>query len=276
MMEHLLEFDTCKLHVRKMGNPSTLAPLLMVNGVPTTSLIYQNLAQELAELTNREIITIDLPGTGKSRNKSYTWSDSEQCLRSYVKSLDRSVVLLVHDIAGPVTLPLLADKSLNISAAIILNTILKPNAFRPVFPMSLVRTPVVGAVAAPLLPFFYFSKEFRSKGIDRNDMISREELKDLYRDFSRGCGKFRFYRVMRGFELDSLRTTRVQTGLSTQMPKLVIWGLSDPSLGSQFSHVNLIKNAHVKTYKDAKHFLMLDYASEIAHDIQAWLRSRRL
>ncbi len=275
--EKLLEVNaTCKLHVRKSGNSSTLSPLVMINGVPTTSLIYQNLIDELHLLTNREIIAVDLPGTGKSRNKRYSWTDSEQCLQAYLKSFDKDFVLLIHDISGPVTLPLLKDKTLNISGVVILNTILKPDAFSPVFPMSLVRTPVVGAVAAPLLPFFYFSKEFRSKGIDRNDMISREELKSLYKDFSRGCGKFRFHRVMRGFELDALRTERVKDGLATKLPKLVVWGLSDPSLGSQFLHVNLIQNAQVKTYKNAKHFLMLDYASEIAYDVHSWLRSHRL
>jgi len=274
--EKLLEFGSCQLHIRKSGNPSSLAPLVMINGVPTTSLIYQNLTQELAELTLREIIAVDLPGTGKSRNKTYTWTQSEQCLQSYLKSLDKDFLLLVHDIAGPVILPLLTDKSLKIAGVVILNTILKPDAFQPVFPMSLVRTPVVGAVAAPLLPFFYFSKEFRSKGIARNDDISREDLKELYKDFSKGCGKFRFHRVMRGFELDSLRTRRVKDGLATHTPKLVIWGLSDPSLGSQYSHVALVKNAQVKTYKEAKHFLMLDYANEIAHDIHAWLRSSKL
>ena len=260
---------SCTLQIRELMSSSAKPTFVFVNGIPVTSIIYDRLARKVYSELGASVQLVDLPGTGKSRNSSYTWSASEACLGAYLQSLAKDVVLVVHDIAGPIALPLLADSRLRFEGVVILNTILKPSVFRPVFPLSLIRLPLVGAVVSPLIPPFYFEKEIRSKGLHRNAIIEKREIRRLYRDFAEGFGKSRLHKVMRGFELTPERDARIYRGLQSPVPKLTLWGLSDPSLGGQSQFIPHIKNTEILKFPEAKHFLMLDYADEIFRSIQS-------
>lgn len=263
----------CSLYVRELKASPEKATYILINGIPVTSLVYDRLARKIHSDLNASVVLVDLPGTGSSRNSSYTWSSSEECVGRFLRSLKKEVYLVVHDIAGPISLPLLADDRISIKGVVILNTILNPTAFRPVFPLSLIRMRFLGAVVSPLIPFFYFEREMRKKGIDKNNSISKSEIRNLFNEFSRNFGKSRLHRVMRGFELDSERERRINLGLKSSVPKLTIWGLSDPSLGQQSRYISRIKNNVVVTMPKAKHFLMMDYSDEILEHIRTFSKS---
>lgn len=251
------------LFTREIEGRADQPLLIFINGVPVTSLIYDQLAQALNAQLERSVLMVDLPGTGKSHNTDYSWSASQACLHEFLRNIERDFILVVHDIAGPISIPLLADTNLKTRGAIIFNTVLSPTNFRPVFPMNVIRAPLIGAVVSSLMPPCYFEKEIRRLGIARNAQVSSQAIRMLYDDFAQESGKQRLHAVMRGFELTTEREAKITEGLQSTLPKLAIWGIADPALGTQHEYLTRGSHIELQRIQAAKHFLMLDQIDEI-------------
>jgi pimeloyl-ACP methyl ester carboxylesterase len=253
--------------------------LYLINGVPATGLIYQPLVSQLQKTSKVpwDFHLVDLPGTGGSRlrdNKS-SWTKQRQCISEYFEKIEEPFFLAIHDIAGPVILPLIKNYSYKIKGLIIFNTIIKPSKFKLIFPMSTLGTKFLGmgSLFAKSMPRFYFKYLFRKKGLARNDLVSEEQLNELYKEIKRNSGKSELASIIKGFEKTEHTDNLILEGLRAPIPKLIIWGDADPSLGKQYQYLSNSETALTELHhiKEGKHFLMMDFHEEISIIINKWI-----
>jgi pimeloyl-ACP methyl ester carboxylesterase len=266
----------CSLHTRRIGNSEQpRGPLFItVNGVPTTSLIYQGLGEALVKRLNADVLLVDLPGTGGSRLHSgnYSWTAQRECLRAYLAQ-QPDFTLVVHDVAGAILLPLL-DELPQIRRVVVFNTVLKPSEFSPPFPLNCLRSCLfLSKPLAYATPFWFIEYRIRDLGIVHNERVDRATIRALFDDVRQDGGMGRLVEVMRGFELTREADAAIDKGLAHDIPQLFIWGRSDPALGHELDHLppgGSQRQVHV--LERAKHYLMLDHAEESAEVIAQWYR----
>jgi pimeloyl-ACP methyl ester carboxylesterase len=101
-MEKFFEFNTGKIHYSDQGRGETV---VLIHGYLETSEIWNSFAQKLAQ--NFRIITIDLPGHGKSDacGEVYTMEFMATIIKELIKSLNIEHFFLTgHSLGGYVTL----------------------------------------------------------------------------------------------------------------------------------------------------------------------------
>ncbi len=266
----------CTLHVRYIGNRTDDAdPLFIaVNGVPTTALLYQPLAEALGQHMSATVQLVDLPGTGLSRldNDEYTLQGQRDCLRAYLQR-QPAHTLMVHDIAGPVLLPLLGEIT-PMRRVVVFNSLIKTAGYRFPFPLNCLRN--CGPFARPLAyaaPFWFYEARLRFLGITHNDRVSRAALRAMYDDLSTMNGMGRLVDVLQNFNLGSETDQAIARGLAHDIPQLFIWGMRDPLLGGELEQLTeSSQQREIHRLEQARHFPMLDFSAETATLISDWQR----
>ncbi len=102
-------------------------PILLVHGIPTWSYLWRDLIEPLS--ANGRVIAVDLIGYGKSDkpNIQYRLADLRDYLEGFIDELALSNIrLVVHDLGGPVALPLLAERPELFSGVAAFETLLGP------------------------------------------------------------------------------------------------------------------------------------------------------
>jgi pimeloyl-ACP methyl ester carboxylesterase len=255
---------------RMRGNPQRPS-LVLLHGVPVTSTVFDTLAHALRERVPNPVILPDLPGLGCSTLEGdVSWSTQRFVVSSWLRELG-SVVLVVHDVSGPIALPLLADDRIDVRGVVLLNTILEPSTFRPIAAMQLLRARGLGVLLAGVTPRWLFARGFRMIGLSHPERVEAGLIDRLHAETFRRDGGRSLHRAMRGFELDRATDRAIERGLAARdVPRLSIWGAADPSLGDQRRHLaRLAPGSLVEILPDARHFLMLDHAEEIAEMLVA-------
>ncbi len=267
----------CRVYTRRISNPEhAQGPLFIaVNGVPTTSLIYQDLGEALAKRLNAEVLMVDLPGTGGSRLHSgnYNWSTQRECLRAYLAQ-QPDFTLIVHDVAGPILLPLL-DELPKIRRVVAFNTVLKPSAFSPPFPLNCLRSCLfLSKPLAYAAPFWFYEYRVRDLGIAHDEHVDSATIRAVFDEVRQDGGMGRLVDVMKGFELTQESDATIGKGLAHDIPQLFIWGRSDPALGHELDHLPPGgPQRRVQILEQAKHYLMLDFAEESSVIITDWYQN---
>ncbi len=271
--QHLPE-PGCTVFQHRVGDPAKNAGprFIAVNGVPTTSRIYQDMALALTARLDAIVIMVDLPGTGGSRldNGNYSWTSQRACLRAYL-ARQPDFTLVVHDIAGPILLPLVGEIP-NLRRVVVINSLLKPSEFSLPFPMNCLRGCFF--LSKPMsyaTPFWFYESRFRGIGVAHNDHVSRATIREIYDELRNDGGMGRLVDVMKGFELDAATDAAIAAGLARDIPQLFIWGRRDPALGPELAKLPLDgvqRDLHV--IEQGKHFPMLDFTDETVEAIVQW------
>ncbi len=269
-----LEFESCRLNVREFVHEGAQGlPIILFNGIPATGGIYRELVQNLAIRIPNPLMVVDLPQTGRSqlthlRDISETsWTRQRACVNEFLR-IQPAHLLLVHDIAGPVVIPLL-NGAIKTRGLIILNTILKPSAFEPVLEMKLIAK---SKWLAEHMPEWMFLNSLKRLGFDSDRIVPRQRLQELFKEVSFDDGLLKLHFILRGFDLSEPSDALIERGLQHPIPQLVIWGLADPSLGQQLSFLPAPHGPReVVGFSNARHFLMVDYAEETSEKIHEWL-----
>lgn len=272
-MKHLSE-PGCTLFERRVGDPAkNKGPLFIaVNGVPTTSLIYLDMAQALVARLDAVVIMVDFPGTGGSRldDGNYSWSAERRCLRAYLAQ-QPDHTLVVHDIGGPVLLPLMGEMQ-TLRRVVVMNSVLKPSEFSPPFPMNCMRSCFfLSKPLAYAAPFRFYEYRFRALGLTHDDRVPRTKIRAVYDELRHDGGMGRLVDVVKGFELDTATDAAIAAGLAHDIPQLFIWGIRDPALGKELHKLppgGARRQIHV--IEQAKHFPMMDFAEETVEIISRW------
>ena len=261
------------IQTRTYGSSNAYRELILFNGVPVTGLIFEPTAVQLVERKNNlRVIVADLPGTGGShlRDTSYSWSTQRDCIFEFLSGR-QDYYLLVHDAAGPVILPLLPQLE-GLEGIIILNTVLKPTALDPPFPLNFMHNSRLAKPFARFTPFFYYNSRIRSLGVTHDERVGKEFMRRLFEDTKKNTGMARLTEVMRGFELSRRSDSLIAAGLADTRPQLVIWADEDPVLGDQYHYLTPGHRRRIVHHiPEAKHFFMLDFATETATQITEWL-----
>jgi pimeloyl-ACP methyl ester carboxylesterase len=255
---------------RYEGDPGR-PTLVLLHGVPVTSSVFEPLARELRSRLAHRVVLVDLPGLGRSTLAgAIRWSTQRAALGAWLRE-QGPVVLVVHDIAGPIALPLLADEAIDVHGAVLLNTILQPSTFKPVLTMRLLRAPAVGLLLSRAVPRWLYLRRMHALGIARPERVEPGLLERLHAEtFGRG-GWRRLHEGLRGFELDAATDRALARGLAARdIPCVAIWGAADPSLGGQRRHLtSLAPHCALELLPAARHFSMLDHQPEIVDALLA-------
>jgi pimeloyl-ACP methyl ester carboxylesterase len=137
--------------------------------------------------------------------------------------------------------------------------------------MRLLGTPVLGFLLAWATPRWLYVRRMHALGIARPERVETDLLERLYAEtFDRG-GWRALHAVMRGFELDTSADRALATGLAEAgVPCVAVWADADPALGDQRRHLpSLAPSCPVHVLPGARHFLMLDHATEVAESLIA-------
>jgi pimeloyl-ACP methyl ester carboxylesterase len=274
VVKEIIELPTCSLQLRiiKASEAASGPRIIMMDGVPLSGAVFQNLGDQLSVRLDATSILIDFPGVGGSslNGKHYGWSPLRECLRQYLATQPPSIIVL-GDLAMPVVAPLLHELP-KIQALVVLNSVIKPSEVHPPFPLSFMRCcPRTAVLFGTITPGVFFKKRIRDVGLGRPDKVSQEEIDSLYAGMRENHGLRRLARLVNDIELDEETDRLILDGLATPIPQLFLWGEADPALGSEYKKLPAFTaNQHLIVIQQAKHFLMMDYADELAEAIAAW------
>ncbi len=104
-------------------------PILLVHGIPTSSYLWRNMIEPLSH--HGRVIAVDMIGYGKSDkpNIEYSLVELRSYLEGFIDSLQlENITLVVHDLGGPVALPLLKKRSELFKGLVAFETIFGPLA----------------------------------------------------------------------------------------------------------------------------------------------------
>lgn len=275
--EEMVDLPTCTLHLRVIKGPAEAAGprFIMMDGVPLSGAVFQHLAERLSEHLNATSALIDFPGVGSSALKgtNYGWNSQRECLRAYLAS-QPPFVLVLGDLGLPAVAPMFPELP-NLQGAVILNSVVKPSELHPPFPLNFLRCCRRLAVAVgSMTPRFMFEKRIRDLGLGRPETVSREEIRALCAEIRQNHGLSRLAQLMNDIELNEETDRAILNGLTTTIPQLFIWGEADPVLGFEYKKLPpLSDHQHLIVFPQARHFLMIDFADEVADAVASWRRS---
>lgn len=251
-------------HDTNSGAISPISPLVIaINGIPASSWIYRDLAIKLYK-QGWDLQLVDLPGTARSKMKKKTiWINQRSCIKEFLLNQKRPLLLVLHDIAGPIILPFLNEIP-NLKGLLVMNTILKTKNFKPVGPMKTIKTHIIGDLAAFFMGLSKYRKEMNKMGLEKP--VDDIWIQQIYSDLKAEKSKGHLSTILRGFENSLELDEQIERNIKNfKGPKIALWGLADPSLGGQSIQAEAyFGSSHFYALTQAKHFLMLDHPLEIA------------
>ena len=275
-----IDLDQCSIYERTLvaQHQGEEIRFVFIGGMLGPGKIFEPLATRLTERLPITAVVVDLPGMGRSRMRgmSYTWSNQRACLAAYLQS-QPPFVLVVHDIAGPIALPLLPQLR-QLRGVVVLNTLFDTGNLRSPFPLNWIRH--AGPMGKPLaytMNFPFYQMRMRQMGIARDDQVPKTFLRSVYEEIIVDGGKGRLAEVLQGFELGAATDQAIRDGLAVNVPQMFIWGEADPALGKEIDKLPPRRNnQRLERFPEAKHFLMLDFDEEITNLIEAWLQKSQI
>lgn len=258
--------------VREEG-PADGAVVVLVHGVPSSSLLYAGMMPELASKGLRAV-AFDFPGLGLSDKPSpsqrdYSWLGLKDAMAETLAVLElESFHLVIHDIGGPIAAWYAVENKEKVLSITILDTLLDLTHFSKPFPMNLFPLPVVGRLAmATLFPWaFKFLMGFI--GVYDKKAFGTADAKAWVHLLKREGGTDTFLAIMRGFEMTKELQAKIKDGLQSDIPLQVVWGSNEVSIPRKqltYLQKNLpITETH---FVKGRHFLQLDCAVEISDHV---------
>lgn len=243
---------------------------IFFNGVPASGAVWAPLVEALRTHLRNRLLVVDLPGTGGSRIRSgpSTWSRQRALVAEYLARRP-AAVLVVHDIAGPVVLPLLGRRTATRGVAVF-NTIARPSVFEPLAAMRLLQLPVLGTLAARATTGWLYAAGLRRFGLAHPERVAGSLVRRLFEECFGGGRWKQLSETMRGFELDVPTDEALERGLRSAAGRpLVLWARGDPSLADQTAML-IAPGRDVEVLPEARHFAMLDHAAQAADALCRW------
>jgi pimeloyl-ACP methyl ester carboxylesterase len=245
------------------------APVVLMHGVPVSSLLYRRLLSELASRGLRGI-AFDLPGLGlaeRPEDFDYSWTGLARWTGAAIDELGiERCHLVVHDIGGPDAFEWAIrnpDRVLSLTA---LNTLVDVASFRRPWPMHPFSIHRVGELWLGSMRPLLFSEIYYRVGIEDRSAVPRTEILAHHVLLKREDRGRAFLRIMRGFELTEEKERFFFDGLAGRpYPAQVVWGRDDRMLGERRrAAVMRALGVDQPTLLPGKHFLQEDHPAEVA------------
>ncbi len=230
---HYFDTGTARMHYIDEGTGETL---LFVHGTPSWSFDFRHLVAALRN-THR-CVAADHIGFGlsdKPRRYDYSVQNHSATLGKFILYKDlRDITLVLHDFGGPIGFDVALKHPERIKRIVVLNSWLwssrEDEAYRK---MSRV-------LRSPLLPFLYrcfnFSARFLLPASFGEKKISPRILKQYTRPFAsrnQREGTLAFARSLL-HDQDWFESLWQQKEILRGKPVLLVWGMKDPLIGTQY------------------------------------------
>ncbi len=243
--------------------------VVLVHGVPTSSFLYRKVVPELAGHGLRGV-AFDFPGVGLAERPEgfdYSWSGLAAWMGAAIDALGiERCHLVVHDIGGPVGFEWAIRNSERVLSLTALNTFVNAATFHRPWTMHPFSIRGVGEAWLRATPRFLFSELFYLQGVGNRAAVSRPEVYAYRELLMRGDRGRAFLKIMRGFELTTVKERFFFDGLAERpYPAQVVWGEDDPALGARRrEEVQRALRVGESILLPAKHFLQEDQSAAIA------------
>lgn len=249
-------------------------PVVLVHGTPSCSTEWRHVMQRLSP--KRRVVAMDHLGFGQSERpadwRTYSFAWHRENLRAFLRQLPaESFDLVVHDVGGPIALPLVAELGKRVRSLTIVQSWLWDLGLDPSFARN--RSMMGSAV----MRWAYLSWNFSPKLMVKLAWGKRVPLtKPLHREFidqfptrASRAGLWGFVRAIVDEGASGSLAAETARLAATRVPTTVVWGLAD----------GMVKPLHLAQWKtvlpaarfvelaDVGHFPQLEAPGELADQI---------
>lgn len=285
-----VKIDGHRIHYVETGQGD---PILFVHGNPTSSYVWRNVLQPIADATGRRCIALDLLGFGKSDkpNVQHTAQLHATLLERFIQRLQlQNIVLVAEDWGGFFGGHLMVQHPQWFRAAVLMETFLWPMTYKDdfdkafVMPFKLMRSPIGGL----------FSKRMNmmiNKMIPEHCPISDESLQ-YYKDsvptvrLRKAIGDFPKMLPVNGHPKASHDFGAHIMAHLDRIDFPVLWILADPgvvvSRGNPIGMGRLeavqakLPQMETRHFGPGYHFLSEERPDKVASMVSEWLRENAL
>jgi len=246
-------------------------PVLLIHGIPTSSLLWRNIIPVLAE-THR-VIAPDMLNYGKSDKSEDADVSIAAQSRLMVEVLDvlglPRADVVAHDIGGGVAQIMAVNHPERIQKLVLSNSVCFDSWPIPEFkPLQ-----APGAETAMSLEVFVsMMREFLPRGVHRPETLTPEALEIIMEPWASEEGKHALFRNFR--RLNPEYTQAIASELKRLSHEtLILWGRQDPFQKPAYAEKlrDAIPNARLKWIEEAAHWVMEEKPNEVAAELKAFL-----
>ena len=262
-----------KMHVLEIGQGQ---PVYLQHGLPTSGLLYRQLADILPQEDFRLILPtlIGLGFSSKIPASQHVLDDHIEWTNAMLNRLDlQDVIYVGHDWGGPIGAGALARSPELMGGMVVLNTVLDaPRAPREApAVLRLVQAPVLGElILEGITSFFAFLP-----GSQNDPDTMSPDVVALYSrpldDSGNRKAPLAFARMSvlspENPDAQILRVTENYL-INHPVPTEIVWGMNDPVLGGRLADMQALLPWATVTETEAGHFLQEEVPGEIAAAIQ--------
>ncbi|MGX0902413.1 2-hydroxymuconate-semialdehyde hydrolase [Roseovarius sp. MBR-79] len=246
-------------------------PLVLLHGIPTSSLLWRAVIPELAK--SRRVIAPDMLNYGQSDKPAradVSIAAQARILRGFLDALGLARVdLAAHDIGGGVAQILAARHPERINRLILLSAICFDSWPIPEF------EPLLDPHAEAEMSLDAFGKmmiDFLPQGVASKEGLSPEAMEIILRPWKGEDGKAALFRNFR--RLNPEYTMAIARELEAfDIPTLVLWGDKDPFQKPAYARrlADTIPGARLEWIEGAAHWIMEEQPQAVAGHIAGFL-----
>jgi pimeloyl-ACP methyl ester carboxylesterase len=271
LMKKSLILNNQKISYLDEGS-KTAPPVLLIHGVPESSMLWKYLIPEIASMGFRPIAP-DLPGFGQSERFPYgsTWKNYLSFIDDFIAAVSlEKVHLVVHDWGGLIGLRWACERPEQVESFIISDTSLLPGyTWHPLAVKW--RTPGLGEKVLEAMS----NKEAWMKKM-KLEIPSVEEdiLEDFYSIFETSHTRNVILELYRSANRELVEP--YQQLLKIRKPVTIIWGENDPYISTEFAYKTRdlqFPHAKVHIIPNAGHFIHVEAPNKVIPFVKQHLQS---
>ena len=237
-------------------------PVLLIHGVPESSMLYKHIIPEITSLGFRAIAP-DLPGFGQSDRFPYkaNWENFVAFISDFTDALAlEKLHLVVHDWGGMIGLRWACDNTEKIESLIISDTCLVPGyTWHPLAKKW--RTPdlgekVVEAMANKKAWMTSMKKEIPS--------VDEDILEDFFRIFEKDATRKVILELYRSANRQLIEPYQTLSNIKSHVT--ILWGENDPYISTEFAYKTRdeqFTQANVHIIPDTGHFIHVEAPKQV-------------
>jgi pimeloyl-ACP methyl ester carboxylesterase len=246
--------------------------VLLIHGMPTNGRLWDGVVRKLSR--HYRCFIIDLPGMGGTPFLPYTASYFAQVAEQIEQVRTRYGIkrwhVVGHDGGCAIAVQYAHLFPRRVDCMALLSPAILPD-LKPFFLLELLRQPVIGELAAPLVHALFWQIAMRRAMPDPRNASQR---RSFYQTFSGASGPWKLMKLVRWGRPGTVLQDFPSILRKLDCPTLLIHGSRDV-LPESFAAraAELIANSHLLEM-DSGHFIPIDRAIEVAQNLMAYFRSQ--
>jgi pimeloyl-ACP methyl ester carboxylesterase len=273
-------------------------PVLLVHGWPTSSFLWRNMIEPLAQI-GKKVITVDLPGYGKSdkpRDVVYSHQYLADFIERFLEALDiQKTAIIAHDIGVPTVLLWAIRHPDKLERLVLTNSVFYPEncvllytrnvswikrLWQTIFyPKGSKKLKMIGIlIHTPGLRRLFFNvkglKKTLKKGFYNKEIIGEDLLTEYIHPFTGKNASFILTKTFLDLYVEELEI--IPPNISKlEMPVLLMYGEQDeflPAINKQFVDLKKqLSNASIYAVSNAGHYLMEDQPEIVSQKLTMFM-----